>query len=122
MPAACAPTKMQAGSLRYLWALFIRASFFCHSDRSEAQWKIRFARTNEPRGCKQIFRSKTKCALLQLLLGTLDKTLRRRKCVDHVLVRHGESVLWQIDLTGVTKTVTESQRDLPDMRNLFPGR
>ncbi len=30
--------KMQAGSLRYLWALFIRASFFCHSDRSEARW------------------------------------------------------------------------------------
>jgi hypothetical protein len=29
---------MQAGSLRYyLWALFIRASFFCHFDRSEVQ-------------------------------------------------------------------------------------
>src|SRR6266513_5212034 len=30
---------MQAGSPRYLWALIIRASSFCHSDRSEAQWR-----------------------------------------------------------------------------------
>src|SRR6266404_8532416 len=33
---------MQAGSLRYLWALFIRASFFYHSDRSEAQCRNLF--------------------------------------------------------------------------------
>src|SRR6266487_315395 len=33
---------MQAGSLRYLWALFIRASFFYHSDQSEAQGRNLF--------------------------------------------------------------------------------